>query len=184
MAVVTTKSTLISNRDATPKIFTDDLVSGGDLHESEGYVGAAVGDSVNSLYRFATVPSRARVTSMLLGLSGTLGAGVTFSLGVFWPDYVPFPIGPYGVQPVPGVGGTAINATLFASGQVMTAALQPPIDVINQAGNNSIPNQELSLWQAAGLTADPGLDLDIVGTVTGAAVGTAGYVQVKARYQD
>ena len=43
----------------------------------------------------------------------------------------------------------------------------------NQSGNNTIPNQEISLWQAAGLLADPGVDLDIVATVAGAAIGTA-----------
>ena len=47
MAVVTNKSTLITNRDANAKgALTDGLVSGGEFEESEGYVAPAVGDSV------------------------------------------------------------------------------------------------------------------------------------------
>lgn len=181
MAVVTTKSTLISNRDATPKVFTDNIISGGDLKESEGYVQAQVGDSVNSQYKLCTVPSRARVTSLLLQCQA-LGAGTQVDIGVFWPDYSPFPIGPFGVHPLPGDPGTAIAENLFAALQATSVALGPT-EVINQSTNNSIANQELSLWQAAGLSADPGLDLDIVATVKGAAIGTQGYLQVKARYQ-
>jgi hypothetical protein len=181
MAVFTEKSTLISNRDATPKVFTDNLVSGGDMKESEGYIttGSAA-DSVGSIYRLCTVPSRARVSQVLMSCTA-LGAGGAIEVGVYWPDYSPFPIGPFGVHPLPGDPGTAIDANLFASA-LSVAAAQSMVDITDQSGNNTIQLQEMSLWQAAGLAADPGIDLDICAQVT-TVLAAAGQLALKVRFQ-
>lgn len=182
MAVQSLKSTLITNRDATPKVFTDNLVSRGDLKESEGYVQSATAvDSSGSIYRLCTVPSRARVSSVILQ-NGAFGGAAAANIGVYWPDYQPFPVAPYGQHPMPSDAGQPIAVALFAAAVSLVAA-GGPTDEINQSGNNSIANQELSLWQAAGLAADPGIDLDICVTLT-AAIASQQYIGLKVRYQD
>lgn len=181
MAVFTLKSTLITNRDATPKVFTDNLVSGGEFKESEGYVqtGSAA-DSAGSTYRLCTVPSRARVSSVLLQ-NGAGGGAAAINIGVYWPSYIPFPIAPFGDHPTPADAGTVISANLFASALSVVGA-GGPTDVVNQSGNNTIAKQEMSLWQAAGLAADPGLDLDIVVAVS-TALAAQIFIGLKVRYQ-
>lgn len=181
MAVFNLKSTLIGNRDATPKVFTDNLVSGGDLKESEGYsaTGSAA-DSAGTTYRLCTVPSRARVSSVSLQNTAMGGAGA-INVGVYWPDYTPFPVGPFGDHPLPSDQGTAINAAYFASALSVVGA-GGPTDIVNQSGTNTIAKQELSLWQAVGLAADPGIDLDIVVTVS-IVLAAAGFIGLKVRYQ-
>lgn len=180
MAVATVKSTLITNRDATPKVLTDNIVSGGALKESEGYVQAATAtDSVGSLYKLCTVPSRARMSSLVMQ-NTAFGGAAAFNIGVYWPDYIPFPIAPYGDHPTPADAGTAISASFFAAA-VSAVAAGGPTDVLNQSGTNTIAKQEQSLWQAIGLAADPGLDLDIVVSVS-TVIAAQGFVSLKARY--
>lgn len=181
MAVFNLKSTLITNRDATPKVLTDNLVSGGMLKESEGYVASAgATDSAGTTYRLCTVPSRARVSSVVMQ-NTAFGAGAAFNVGVYWPSYIPFPIAPFGDHPTPADAGTVISANFFANA-LSVAAAAGPTDVVNQSGTNTIAKQEMSLWQAIGLTADPGLDLDIVVTIQTAIIA-AGFVGLKVRYQ-
>lgn len=181
MAVQSAKSTLITNRDATPSVKTDNIVSGGEFKESEGYVqSVTAADSAGSIYRLCTVPSRARVSSVILQ-NGAFGGAAAANIGVYYPDYSPFPIAPYGQHPAPGDQGQPIAASLFAAAVSLVAAAGPT-DVVNQSGNNSIANQELPLWQAAGLASDPGIDLDICVTLS-VAIASQQYLGLKVRYQ-
>jgi len=181
MAVQSAKSTLITNRDATPKVLTDNLVSGGEFKESEGFVQSVTNaDSAGSIYRLCTVPSRARVSSVLIQ-NGAFGGAAAVNVGVYWPDYQPFPIAPYGQHPMPSDAGTAISAAFFASALSVVGA-GGPTDIINQSGTNTIALQEQPLWQAIGLSADPGMDLDICVTVS-TAIASQQYIGLKVRYQ-
>jgi hypothetical protein len=175
MAVFSLKSTVIANRDATPKIFTDAYVSGGELEESEGFVqtGSAA-DSVGSKYTLCQVPSNARVSSLILQNDAMGGAGA-LNIGVYYPTFIPV-----GAGLSAALAGTAINATLFASALSVVAA-GGPTDEINQSGNNTIAKQELPLWAAAGLAADPGIQLDIAVAVS-TVLAAQGYIGIKARY--
>lgn len=182
MAVQSLKSTLITNRDATPKVFTDNIVNRGDLKESEGFVQSATAvDSAGSIYRLCTVPSRARVSSVIVQ-NGAFGGAAAANIGVYWPDYQPFPVAPFGQHPMPSDAGQPIAASLFAAALPLVSA-EGPTEVVNQSGNNTIPLQEQSLWQAAGLAADPGIDLDICVTLT-VAIASQQFIGLKVRYQD
>lgn len=175
MTTYNIKSTIISNRDATPKVLTDPFVAGGELRSCEGYVqtnGAA--DGAGSVYRMLQIPSNARVESVKIA-ADALGSGCTLDVGVFWPTYIPV-----------GAGLSAsnqslvINTTLFASVLAASAA-NALTDITNQSTQNTIVKQEQPLWQAAGLASDPGIDLDICVYVAG-AVATQGYIGLKAAY--
>ena len=177
MAVVNLKSTIISNRDATPKVLTDSYVSGGPLHESEGYVqSASATDSSGSIYRLCQVPSNARVSSIVLQ-SDALGGSCAAGVGVYYPTFIPVGAGLSASN-----ASAVISATFFASAQSLATAVSPT-EVINQSGSNTIAKQELPLWSAIGLSADPGISLDICVTLS-AATASQGYVGLKVRYAE
>lgn len=174
MASFNLKSTIISNRDASPKVLTDAFVSGGEVRESEGFVqtGSAA-DAVGSTYRLCQVPSNARVTSLVLQ-NDALGAGAVVNIGVYYPTTVPV-----GAGLSSALAGTAINASAFAAA-VSVAAVGAATEVVTRA-NVAINLQEQALWQLAGLTSDPLIYLDIVITVS-VITAAQGYVSLKAKY--
>ena len=56
-------------------------------------------------------------------------------------------------------------------------------NVTNQSGNYTLTKQEQPLWQAAGLTADPGGTLDVVALVT-TSLTAGGLLGVEVQYVD
>lgn len=165
MALVNLKSTLITNRDATPKVLTDSYVSGGGLCESEGYVTTNAADNVGSTYRLCSIPSNARVSSIILS-NGAMGGATAANIGVYYPTFIPL-----GSGLTPANASAAISASFFASALSLVAAANQT-EVVNQSGTNTIALQELPIWQAIGLTSDPGIMLDIVAALS--AVTTSG----------
>jgi hypothetical protein len=174
MAVVIDKSTMIANRDATPKILTDAYVANGEVLEAEGYVAPASGDSAGSQYKLVSMPSNARLSSLILQCTA-LGGAAAIDVGVFWPTTL---VGGGGLNPANA--GLAIAENFFVAAQSVVTALGPT-EVENQSGSYTIPKQELPLWQAIGMAADPGIDLDIVASVN-VAIGANGFLGLKARY--
>lgn len=175
MSTFNIKSTLITNRDASPPVLTDAQVAGASVKSAEGYVqtnGAA--DGAGSIYRMVQVPSNARIEAVKLA-ADALGSGCTLSVGVFWPTYIPAGSGLSTANQ-----SAVINTQLFAAALGCSAATAIT-DITNQSTNNTIVKQELPLWSAAGLTSDPGIDLDICVYVS-AAVATQGYIGLKVAY--
>lgn len=175
MSTFTVKSTVIGNRDAAPPVITDAYVDGGEVLECEGFVqsyGAA--DGAGSLYKLCQVPSNARMSSLELQ-ADAFGTSAAIDVGVFWPTFIPVGAGLSAANQ-----GTGINTTLFAASLGMSAATTPT-NIINSSGNNTIAKQEKALWDAAGLTSDPGILLDIVVRVQTAIV-LQGNIGLKARY--
>ncbi|VVE74083.1 hypothetical protein PCA31118_04676 [Pandoraea captiosa] len=166
MAVVTVKSTTITNRDAVPSIISDGRLERGSIRSSHGYVSATNGDSVNSKYILASLPSTAMVRAIYLSCAN-LGASSAVNLGVYRNTKD---------------GGAAVSASLFAAAQATSAALSRA-DATNAGGTYTLDKQEQPLWQAAGLTADPGGTLDIVATVQ-AAIAATGLIGADVQYVD
>lgn len=171
------KSTLLTNRDATPKVFTDAYLSGGLLEETQGSVKTGASDTANSYYRLVQVPSNARL-STLQWQSDALGSGCIVDVGVFYPSYIPVGGGNFLASTL---SGTIIGTSFFATG-LTAPGTNALTEITNQSGNYLIPLQETPLWNVLGLTADPEIDFDI-GFVTRVATAAAGYVGLKARYQ-
>ena len=170
------KSTAILNRDAVPKVTEDAWLNGGRIRESWGYVQSNGGaDGIGSTYLLATVPSHARVSSLFFQTSG-LGTSCTLDIGVWYPTYIP-----QGSNSAltSSLANTAINTTVFASAYACSSAVAAT-ELISTA-QIAINKQEAPLWSMAGLTSDPGIDLDIVAYVH-AAVALQGYVGLRARY--
>lgn len=168
------KSTLISNRDATPKVLTDSNISGGEVRSSQGFVTTALADNAGSTYRLCQVPSNARVEAVKYQCAA-LGTSCTMNVGVYYPTYIP-----QGAGVAASNASAAISTTFFASA-INSASAVGLTDITNQSGTNTIALQEQPLWQAVGLSADPMMPLDIVANVQVAVVNAA-LVGVKVSY--
>lgn len=152
MAVVTTKSTPITNRDATPTVINNAVLVKGTVLEAAGLVASVSGDSANSKYIYCEVPSNARVSS-ILSSSAALGGSAAMDIGVYRNS---------------ADGGAVVDADFFASALSLVTAINN-VEVVHESGVNTIAKQMQPLWQALGMASDPKTTLDIVGTLTAAS---------------
>lgn len=164
MAVVVTKTTAITNRDAQPKVKTIGHLTKGELFEACGTVELTNGDSIGSTLIFASIPSNARVSQILLSCDGGNTTG-TANIGIY--------------QTTEN-GSAVVDADLFASAQALTSALINS-DVTHESGVYGIDDVEKELWEALGLSEDPKRFYDVVATLT-AASDAADTVSMKVRY--
>jgi hypothetical protein len=175
MAVVNTKPTTITNRDSTPPVLNDGRIQRGVLKSAVGSVAVGAADSATSYYPLVEVPTTAMVRSVFL----TAVAGMTTlagNVGVFKTT-----ANNGGVTT--GVAAAASSNTFFASAQ-SAATLQARTDVTNTGTTYPTDKREQPLWQAIGLTADPGGTFDIGFQVTTANTGSAGRLGLEVNYCD
>lgn len=165
MAVVTTKSTQVTNRDATPRVLNNGNVQGSKVRHARGVCAIANGDSATSKYIFCSVPSNA----------------VPISVRVSAPDIGTTTAGDVGVYKTTGDGSAAVSAALFASALSLNGGAISKSEVLFESGTVTIANSEKMLWQHLGLSSDPNIDYDVVLTLTGAA-DAAGSVLVEVDY--
>ncbi len=176
MAIVQTKSTAISNRDAVPSVINDGRIERATQETCVGSVAVGAADSATSYYPLCSVPSSAMVRSVFL----TCPAGMTTLAGN---------IGVYKNTKDSGGSTTGVAAntgsgTIFAAAQTMATA-QNRLDVTNLNSNAyGTDKREQPLWQAIGLTADPATTFDVGIVVTTANTGAAGRVGLEVNYAD
>lgn len=169
------KSTVISNRDATPKVLTDSFINAGKFSESYGYVFTGASDSAGSTYKLAIVPSNARL-SELSWINGALGSGCLLDVAVWYPTTVPQGGGNF----LTVAGGTLVSSSAFSTALVGNTANATQSSLLSTAQQG--PNyQEMPFWQLLGLASDPEIPLD-VGFSVRVAVASAGYVGLRARF--
>ncbi len=163
MGVVNTKSTFITNADASPMVPTSDYISGARLESMIAMVPIAAADADGSVYRLVRVKSGMRMHSIKL-LFDAITGGTSFTVGLY---------------DTAANGGAAVSAALFATAFDMSAGSSTGTEVLNQA--NSIANAEKRIWELLALAADPFKDYDLclVGTTVGSGAGNvAAFVTV------
>jgi hypothetical protein len=78
----------------------------------------------------------------------------------------------------------AIDADFFATA-IDCASAVVPTEVVNESGTNTLDKRNQPLWQAAGLTTDPGGYFDIVASVITTAVTTGtGKFGISVKFTD
>lgn len=165
MAVVTTKSGPITNRDATPVVLNNSSVAAGKLQEFAGTLESVSGDSIGSKYIFGQVPSNARISQVLL----------------YCDDVGTTTISDFGIYKNTADGGAVVDADFFASAVSLKDGALNGSDITHESGAYDIDDVEKPLWLALGLSADPCLMYDVVGTLT-AASDAAGTISLKVKY--
>lgn len=177
MAVSHLKSVSVTALDtAPPGINTAGEGGPGPLKTiSSGNVVAVAADATDTTYQFVRVPSNAKVKQIFFE-SGAQGAG-TIDIGVYYAtDNL---IG----KPTALLAAAAIDQDFFASLVAVTSTSQPT-NVVNESGTNTPTKQNQPLWQALGLTTDPGGNFDICGTVVTAITTGTGIMGMTVNYTD
>lgn len=153
----------ITNRDAIPSVKNNPAVRGM-LQEAIGVVSCGTGD-LASTYRFCQVPSNARISQVLL----------------FSPDMGTTGLCDFGLYQTTENGSAVVDADFFASAVDMKAAALSSVDITHESGVFSLTNAGKMLWEALGLSVDPCIAYDIVGTTT-EAFQAAGVVVLKVKF--
>lgn len=172
MAVVNTKSTAITNRDATPPVINDGRLERGVLKSGVGSVAVGAADSATSFYPLVSVPS----TAMIRGVFASNPSGMTLLAG----NVGVFKNTKSSGGSTTGVAANTGSDTIFASAASFASAQ-------NHAAVDSLfttDKREQPLWQAIGLTTDPGGTFDIGVVVTAANTGAAGRIGLEVQYVD
>lgn len=165
MAVVTTKSAAITNRDAIPKVINSGRTVNGRLHRAAGLVPVANGDSIASKYIFCSVPSNAIVSDLKVT---TADIGTTLAMDI-------------GLYKNTADGGAVVDADRFASALSLSGGALAKSSAVHESTVYPYTDMEKPLWEALGLSADPGLIYDVVGTLTAASDAT-GTILVEVEY--
>lgn len=179
MAVVNTKSTVITNADASPAVLNLAAIAKGRLYRAAGTVETGAGDSQYSVYRLLRLPSNAVIAS-LKKYSDDLDSG---SSGRFT----------FGVQETLANGGLqvgTISSSVSTGDALFQAAAAQQADTGTEIRFSAldINGAEKPLWElisALGgvtMTADPHKDYDIIAKLTVATGLQAGTLTLECVY--
>lgn len=150
MATVHLSSTVVTNSAATTRVINPSYKTGGMVRATAGVVTNSAADDVGSTYRYCRVPSSARVKRVTFA---SAAAGATGQLDI-------------GLYQTAENGGAVVDADLFASALDPGGGAIAPTDVTHESGQYTYAESMLQLWAALGLSADPGIEYDVAGTVT------------------
>lgn len=161
MAVVNTKSTLVTNADATPVVLSNPYQAFGNDANEVAVCSVAASDSAASVYRFFRIPSNARIIDLQVQ-NDALTSGTSYKGGVL------FTAGDGGGVVVTGSDAILFSVlSLVAARSFWTSVYFPAI----AAGSGAVANVNLRIWELLGLTADPFKLYDIaVSAVTPSSV--------------
>lgn len=159
--MATTKSTSITNLDAVPVVpLTEGKGAAGRLKHVGDYLTAPVTTGAFSYdarkNSFVRIPTNAVVKQVWIeSAAQTQG---TYDLGLFYSDATN--------DGTPVASQAAVlDADFFASAVVCSSAVAKT-EVTNEAGFYTMAKRNQPIWQAAGLTSDPGGFFDVVATPT------------------
>lgn len=161
MAVVNVKAGAITNRDATPVVLSNDAIARGIVKAATGIVACTSGDSIASTYRFCSIPSNARPTSLLVSCDA-LGGTTAGTIDIY-------------DTTLNGAAIIATTGTKCLNGGISLVAALVGSEAFGggTAAAGYIPgNCEKFLWQVLGIATDPNKFYDVVLTLTAAVTST------------
>lgn len=159
-------STWITNAVAIPIVLTNAAASVGTMKEAVGVATVSATQSSGDTIRFVRVPSNARVSEVLLSTGDATTAGAVN----------------IGVWQTANNGGAVVDADLFASALALTGGPFNNSDQTFESGEYTHAESALPLWAVLGLSADPGIEYDIVAQVSTTFNGADTKQVLKVRY--
>lgn len=166
MAVANTKSTAVTNLDATPPVMNGQHLMGGVLREARGTVEIAAADCNTSVYRMVRVHS-SWLISEIKRFNDAITSGTDFDVGLY---------------ETAENGGTVKNINCFADAvSLASASVTGTQDMFEAGADEGVEDLEKKVYEYAGETSDPNRFYDLC--YTGVAVGSgAGTLSVIVRY--
>jgi len=165
MAVVATKSTYVTNADATP-VDLNPSYQNGVLHEQVATIEATSGDSIASTYRMLRVWSGWRICDLLVD-SDDIGTTTAGDVGLY--------------DIAANNSGAVVDADFFASALSLSGGALSNQNITHESAVVDVANKYKRLWEQLALTSDPGKWYDIAVTLT-AAADAAGTITMRVRY--
>lgn len=165
MAVVTTKSTRISNVEAAVQTLDFPNVNHGRKRAVCATLETVNGDSIGSIYRMVRVHSSWRLTSILLLCDAITTCAADLGL--------------YQTIASPANGGAVASVSCYATAASLATASTTGIELAYEF--KDVANLQRSVWQDAGATADTNRWYDLAFTLT-AAAASAGTLSLEVTY--
>lgn len=177
MATDALKSAAITGFD-TPPPTKPTAGAGGHaaLLDISGWVTSTAGVTTGSTYQLVRLSSACYLKNLWFE-AGADGGDGAYVLGLYYSD-APTSGVLDGTQPT--LAGTVIDNDFFNTDIDNTSAIVPT-DYLNSAGNMPINKRAQPLWQAAGLSIDPGGFFDVV-LVSTATITNGALIGVTARF--
>jgi hypothetical protein len=166
MAVANTKSTALTNLDATPAVRNPLYLMGGVLREARGTVEIAAADCDTSVFRMVRVHS-SWLISEIKRFNDAITSGTDYDVGLYQ---------------IAENGGAVKNVNCFADAiSLASASVVGTQDMFESGADEGVEDLEKRVWEYAGDTADPNIFYDLC--YTGVSVGSgAGTLSVIVRY--
>lgn len=163
MAVENLKSTAVTNLDTIPRVpNTAGVGAPVALKTVNDYVTISASASTTSTYQMVRIPSTAKVKNVMIE-SEAQGAGKV-DVGLYYSSATTD-------STAPANQGTVIDQDFFAS-DVDLASLVTPTNITNESTTYTLAKRNQPIWQAVGLSSDPGGMFDVVLTVHTTAITT------------
>jgi len=175
MAISHLKSAGITSLDTVP-VSINSAGEGGNgiLRHIAGSVTAVAADSIDTTYQFVRIPANAKVKHLYFESAAQTAGKV--DLGVY------FATDGNLQKPTSLLAANAVDQDFFATA-IDCASAVARADQVNESGTNTAAKRNQPLWQAVGLTQDPGGYFDIVATVVTTAITTGtGIMTVECEY--
>ena len=166
MATVNTKSNIVTNLDATPRVLNSLNLMGGVVREQVATVEIAAADNDGSIYRMCRVHSSWRLSEVTI-FNDAIQSGADFDVGFY---------------STAEDGGAVVDANAIADDIDLTSGSLTGTQVMFEGSSaNGVEDIEKNVWEWAGLSSDTGVWLDIA--LTGFTVGSgAGTVSMRVRH--
>ena len=170
MAVDHVKTTPITNMDAGSLIVPTAGEGGPAVNKSNtGIATGVAASSIDATYQMCRVPSNSKIKRIFFQTQ-TQAVGIT-DVGVYYAT------DGLGGRPTTLLVANAINRTFFASAIALTTTTVQDLTGNPITSGYTPDKRNQPLWQALGLTSDPGGNFDIVLSLT-TAITTGGGVMV------
>lgn len=166
MAAANTKSTEVTNADATPQVKTAVTISHGRLHEKVSTIEVAAADDTASVYRMARVHSSWRISEITL-FNDAITSGADFDCGLY---------------DTAENGAAAVDDNAYSDAVTLVSASLTGVQLLFEGGSaKGVEDIEQKVYQDAGLTTDPDkwYDLCLTGVTPGSGAGT---LSMRLRY--
>lgn len=161
MGVVNTKSTQVSNGDASPPVLNAAYAGGGGaIRRLAGTVEVAAADDDTSTFRMVRVHSSWVIDSIKV-FNDALTSGTSYDVGL---------------HDIAAAGGAVVDADLFADAVDLSSARKATggVEVRFDRAGSDLPDLNKQIWELLGLSTDPGkwYDLTLTANTIGSAAGT------------
>lgn len=162
MAVVAKYGT--GSRDPASLLAINGIFAAAEVRVLVSQIAVTNGDSIASTYRFGEIPADCIIDPNSMLWTAALTSVTDFDIGLRYPN-----------------GGAVILADCIVNGQTLASATSVSLAAATGSGIAAPANQCKRAWELAGLSSNPGGNLEVYGTANAAATAS-GVANLFLRY--